>query len=64
MKTKKTGLMIAIPILALSACSSLQPTVTEEEPLQTAGECNQACLETFADRYIDAMVSHEENVLF
>jgi len=51
--------MIAILILALSACSTLQPTVTEEEPLQTAAECDQACLETFADRYIDAMVSHD-----
>jgi hypothetical protein len=59
MKTEKTGLMIAIMILALSACSTLQATVTEEEPLQTAGKCDQACLEKFADRYIDAMVSHD-----
>jgi len=59
MKTKKTGPMIIILIFALSACSTLQPTVTEEEPLQTAGECDQACLESFADRYIDAMVSHD-----
>jgi len=59
MKTKKTGPMIIILIFALSACSTLQPTVTEEDPLQTAGECDQACLESFADRYIDAMVSHD-----
>ena len=51
--------MIIILIFALSACSTLQPTVTEEDPLQTAGECDQACLESFADRYIDAMVSHD-----
>jgi len=59
MKTKKTGPMIAIMILALSACATIQPIVTEEEPSQTAGECDQACLESFADRYIDAMVSHD-----
>lgn len=59
MKTKNTGLMIAVMILALSACSTLQATVTEEEPLQTVGGCDQACLESFADRYIDAMVSHD-----
>ena len=60
MKRKKNGLIImtAILILASSACSTLQPTVTEEEPVQT-GECDQACLEGFADRYIDAMVSHD-----
>jgi hypothetical protein len=61
MKSKKTGLVIIISvlILGLSACSTVQPTVTEEEPLQTAVKCDQACLETFADRYIGAMVSHD-----
>ena len=58
MKIKKIGLMIITLILALSSCCTIQPTVTEEEPLQAAGECGQTCLETFADRYIDAMISH------
>jgi hypothetical protein len=52
-------MMIAILILGLSACSTEQPPVTEEKPLQSASECDQACLEGFADRYIDAMVSHD-----
>ncbi len=59
MKTEKTGLMIAMMILVLSACTTLQATVTEEEPLQAVGKCDQACLEKFADRYINAMVSHD-----
>ena len=61
MKARRTGFgtMIATLILGLSACSTIQPTVTEEEPLQTAGQCDQACLESFADRYIDAMVAHD-----
>ncbi len=59
MKTKKTGFIMTILILGLSACSALQPTVTKEEPLQTTVKCDRACLETFADRYIDAMVSHD-----
>lgn len=50
---------MAILILGLSACTKEQPTVIEEEPLQTAGQCDQDCLESFADRYIDAMVSHD-----
>ena len=61
MKTKKSGFsaIIAILIFGLSACTTEQPTVTEEEPLQTAVECDQACLESFADQYIDAMVNHD-----
>ena len=61
MKATKTGLIIVIPmlILSLSACITEEPTATQEEPLQTAVECDQACLESFADRYIDAMDSHD-----
>lgn len=61
MKTKKTGLIFVISILflSLSNCGTEQPEVTEEEIPQTAGECDQACLESFADRYIDSMVRHD-----
>ena len=61
MKTKKPGfsVLIAILFLCISACNTLQPTVTEKETMPTAVECDQACLESFADRYIDAMVAHD-----
>lgn len=61
MKTKKTGLIFIISILFFisSNCSSEQPTSSEEKPQQTAGECDQACLESFADRYIDSLVKHD-----
>ena len=61
MKTKKTGLILVISILFLVFlnCSSEKQTTAEEKPQQTAVECDQACLESFADRYIDSMVKHD-----
>ncbi|RQV98060.1 hypothetical protein EH221_02715 [bacterium] len=61
MKIRKSGFLALMTILflGLSACTTEQPTVTEEEALQTAGHCDQNCLESFADRYIDAMVAHD-----
>ena len=48
MKARRTGffIMTAILILGLSACESEQTTVTEEKPLQTAVECDKACLDS------------------
>ncbi len=61
MDTRKTGSIIVIAslLLGLSACNTEQPTVTENIPRQTSVECDQACLESFADQYIDAMVAHD-----
>jgi hypothetical protein len=61
MKTIKPGFLAVMTILifSLSDCNTEQPTGTEEEPMQTAGQCDQNCLESFVDRYIDAMVSHD-----
>ena len=61
MKTSKTGLISVISVLVfvLSNCSSEQTAGIEEKPLLTLVECDQACLESFADRYIDSMVRHD-----
>ncbi|MGD9158648.1 MAG: hypothetical protein PVG39_09595 [Desulfobacteraceae bacterium] len=63
MKTKKTGLIFVISILFLffTNCNPEQPITTEkkQQPQQTTVECDQACLESFADRYIDSMVKHD-----
>ncbi len=61
MKIRKSELLavMVILILGLSTCTTEQPTFTEEEPPQTVNECDQACLENFADRYIEAMVRHD-----
>jgi hypothetical protein len=61
MKTRKSGFLavMAILIIGLPACNTEQTTGTEEEPMQTAVQCDQDCLESFADQYIDAMVSHD-----
>jgi hypothetical protein len=59
----KSGFSVFVAILTfgLLACTTEQPTATEEEPQQTAIECDRACLEGFADRYIDAMVAHDSS---
>ena len=61
MGIKKTGLILAVSllILPLSACNTQQPAADEDKPPQAAIECDQACLENFADRYIDSMVKHD-----
>ena len=61
MEMKKSGLFVILAtlILSLSTCTTEQQTATEEEPLQTTVECDQDCLESFADRYIEAMVAHD-----
>ena len=61
MKTKKTGVIFVISflILILSACSIKQPTTIEEKQRQPVVECDQACLEGFANRYIDSLVKHD-----
>ncbi len=59
MKTKRAVLMIITSvIITLSACSAEKPTIAEEKPVESAVICDRACLENFADRYIDAMVRH------
>ncbi len=61
MNSKKTRLMIIIPFLIflLSILNTLQPVIAKENSLKNSDSCDQACLESFADRYIDAMVSHD-----
>ena len=46
-------------LIGISGCTSDQPATTGSEPPTTAGDCDRACLEDFADRYIDAMVAHD-----
>lgn len=61
MKTIKTGFIFVISFLFLflTNCNQEQQTATKENPTLTKVECDQACLESFADRYIDAMVIHD-----
>lgn len=58
MKTKKTCLMIIVPLLffILSTLTTLQSAFAEDK-------CDRACLERFVDRYIDAMVKHDPSSL-
>jgi hypothetical protein len=53
MKTKKTCLMIIVPLLF-----SILSTLTTLESF-AEDKCDRACLESFVDRYIDAIVKHD-----
>jgi len=46
-------------LFVISGCVSDQPATTGSGQSETAGECDRACLENFADRYIEAMVAHD-----
>ncbi len=54
MKTKKACLMIIVTILFF-----ILPTLTTLQPAFAEDKCDRACLEGFADRYIEAMVKHD-----
>jgi hypothetical protein len=61
MKTK-TGLLVfsVLLIVCIPACRTDRPAATDT--LQTgaaAPDCDRACLEGFADQYIDALVAHD-----
>ena len=61
MKSKKTNSIINILflILVLSFFSTFNSVIAEEKPVKNAGKCDQACLENFAGRYIDTLISHD-----
>lgn len=61
MRSEKIGFSILGILLLVCAagCVSDQPATTGSQQSETAGECDRACLESFADRYIDAMVAHD-----
>ncbi|MBN2318484.1 MAG: hypothetical protein JXR49_05375 [Acidobacteria bacterium] len=46
-------------LFVISGCVSEQPATTGSGQSAPAGECDRACLENFADRYIEAMVAHD-----
>jgi len=61
MKTGKIvfSILNILLLLGVSGCVSDQTATTGTGKSDTAGECDRACLENFADRYIDAMVAHD-----
>jgi hypothetical protein len=61
MKVEKAGFSILsiLLLVSFSSCASNPPAGTDAEQPGTAGECDRACLEKFADRYIDVMVMHD-----
>ena len=61
MRIEKIGFSILGILLLVCAagCVSDQPATTGMEQSEKAGDCDRACLESFADRYIDAMVAHD-----
>ena len=61
MKYGKIALSIfsILLLVGIYSCGSEQPTTTDSGQPETAGDCDRACLEDFADRYINAMVAHD-----
>jgi len=63
---KNTGLIILgmFLFICIPACSTDQTTTTGTERTGAAvGECDQACLENMADRYIEALIAHDPSAV-
>lgn len=54
-------LFLLLLVIGASACSSDQPAATDavQSVPTTARDCDRACLETFANQYLDALVAHD-----
>lgn len=62
MKKKRTVFLVIWIVFALgaTACSSDKVSNSDAGPMQATGsECDRACLESFADQYLDALVAHD-----
>jgi hypothetical protein len=63
METKQTGLKLLFMVLVIgaSACSSDQPAPARTDKTGAAAvlECDRACLEGFANKYLGALVAHD-----
>jgi hypothetical protein len=62
-KMKKIGFLIfgMLFIVVAPACNSDRTATTDTQ--SAAGDCDRACLEQFADRYIDALVAHDPSAV-
>jgi hypothetical protein len=66
MKTKKTGLFVLgmLLIIGIPSCRSDRTATTDADPSgAAAGECDRACLEGFADRYLEALAAHDPSAV-
>jgi len=58
-ETVTFSILCVFLLACICGCGSGPTETTGPESADPAGECDRACLEGFADRYIDAMVAHD-----
>ncbi len=65
MKTKQAGLLLfsIVLIFGASACGVKQPSPADSHPAAVPPDCNRACLEGFANQYLEAIVAHDPSIL-
>lgn len=57
-------MIVVVLAMGAAACSADKAATTEPAQTDTAGnECDRACLEKFADQYLDAVVTHDPSMV-